>query len=112
MNFPFEPVGLGHAHGGMITRVHSIKHEVYRPRDGRSCDYWYFADVAWNDGSKSEATQVSAHHLCADGGATNPAVSQLFDALNDYLNKNGSWSYGTTQDGWYAYDRSGERRRA
>lgn len=74
-------MNITHRHGGRITAVHAIGHETYK-----GVASWFFvADVAWDDGSRSEATEVSPN--CFGGDDAVPYLRKL----SDYLASHGEW---------------------
>lgn len=113
MDFPVELKSTHHRMGGRIVRVHGIGHEAWKPREGRSQDIWHFiGDVEWRDGGKSELIEIAAYAVCYTDEAERAEVDALMEALNDYLCEHGDWYRGKSKhEGWYANDRSGEKRR-
>lgn len=104
ITFPFQPTALHHRHGGVITTVYGMEHIKGKPRDGRSTDYWFFrADVEWSDGTRSERTEVPPHALVADDPSNHPHLTQLLQAMNDYLAQHGEWRRDGKLQGWLAH---------
>jgi hypothetical protein len=109
MNFPFKPKHLLHRHGGRITAIYSMRHQVNKPRDGRSLDgWWYIGDVEWSDGTKSAMHPIDPPCLCYEDDAGHAEVVQLGDAMMNYLREHGEWRRAKPE-GWYANDRKVRR---
>jgi hypothetical protein len=111
MKCDYKPQHVLHKHGGTITAIKAISHEIAKPKDGRSQDIWFFVgDVAWDDGSKSKDVEIAPWALCHKGGFSSEGhheISDLMKAMNDYLAANGTWveAPSTKHVGWYATDR-------
>lgn len=86
-------MNIKHRYGGNITRITGIGHKT---REGVA--HWFFiGDVDWDDGSKSRAIQDLRGALLPD-----EMYDALYDAVEDYLNRNGMWhDKKTTKDGHY-----------
>ena len=107
MDFPFKPQHVVHRLGGKIVVVHGLRHQVNKPRDGRSLDaWWYVGDVEWFDGTKSTNHQIDPPMLCFDGERKD--WDALSDAMMDYLREHGEWRR-SKPEGWYAHDRKVSR---
>jgi hypothetical protein len=113
MKFPIDLKHLQHKHGGRITRIERIAHELAQPEDGRSRDVWFFVgDPEWRDGGKSQAIEIAPWALCADhdNPEAKAELDAVLEALNDYLHKHGQWRNEGKVQGWIAYrEQSGER---
>ena len=105
IQLPFVPTDVLHRHGGRILEITGIKHQVDRPRDGRSMDAWYFVGrVRWGDGSgdESKPSPIDAQMLCTDTEAGKADILALSSLMSDYLAKHGEWRK-TKPEGWYAH---------
>ncbi len=105
MKFPLETKATLHKHGGTVTRITGIGHEVAKPKEGRSQDVWHFiGDVTWNDGGKSVGLQIAPWALCYETDRSE--VDALMTAMNQHLHLHGTWcDEKSKHEGWYATKR-------
>lgn len=106
MKLPYTPVNVLHRHGGKILEITGIKHQVDKPRDGRSMDSWWFVGrVKWEDGSGSEAKEspIDVPMLCSDTESGMDEIRGLSDLMMDYLKTHGEWHEHGKHEGWYAH---------
>jgi hypothetical protein len=103
VNFPIRPTTLDHKFGGKVVAIHGIAHREDKPKDRRSRDYWFFvADVEWQDGGKSERTEVEPFKLCCDEPRTNDELKCVMKAMDEYLSEHGDWN-NPKAEGWFAH---------
>ncbi len=106
LQLPLDPKTLYHKHGGIIRRIHSIAHEIAKPRGGLSQDaWWYVCTVKWDDGELGEGVRVPPYMIICDDGANNLELNQLSELMDSYLRKHGSFNMGadtTKPRGWTA----------
>ena len=112
MELPYKPTNVLHRHGGKITEVTEIRHQIGKPRDGYSTDAWYFmGKVEWRDGSGSDKLHpIDVPCLCSDTDAGMAEIRDLSALVMDYLREHGEWRE-SKPEGWYAH-RSEKRRAA
>lgn len=80
---------LEHKHGGRITEIHYVGHEVEKGVP------WYFfiGDIEWPDGKKSCDMEIAPNLICFDHDieAAHAECNVVMKKLNDYLLANGKW---------------------
>lgn len=82
------PPALLHRHGGQIEAITDVGHNTYK-----GVASWFFIGrVRWQDGSYSDAIDISPNLVCHDGTPASEArVRALMATLNDYLERAGTW---------------------
>lgn len=81
---------LFHKHGGRITAIHQVGHEM----DGQAGIWFYIGDITLDGGKELRDAQIPSWALCYDsdnqaaGMAEINAVAEQMDA---YLSRNGKW---------------------
>lgn len=106
MKLPYAPLDLHHRHGGVILEIVGIKHQMEKPREGRSCDQWWFTGrVKWRDGSgnTTKLHPLDAQMLCSDTPRGQEEIIRLCALLSDYLAEHGAWYKKGPHEGWYAH---------
>ncbi len=114
MQFPFKPQHTFHKHGGKIILITGIGHEVERPQDGYSKDYWFYTGrMKWDDTGRVDVSdhRIYAHDLCADDKAGHDEINMISEAMMAYLNEHGEWYDSKPHQGWYANVRTERQKR-
>lgn len=111
ITLPFKPAAILHRHGGTITEITSIGHEVSKPQGGHSTDVWFYVGkVRWDGTDAERSTEIEPWALCTDTPAGHAEISQLGELLMTYLRERGHWNDVGPHKGWYATGRSKEAR--
>jgi len=85
-----KTTALSHRHGGKITALNAIEHVTPKGR-GKRASWWFIGTVLWDDGSLSEAVEISPICVCAEDPPNNPEIAEAMGKLHEYLMQHGEW---------------------